>query len=150
MLFIPSETLRVALIATALLTDGLDGYLARRYKMETKLGAILDPLTDKFFVMVALFVSYTNNLIAPWQIVAFLSRDIALFVLTVRAFFKGPLLSHPVRSIWPGKATTTLQFVVLTLLMSGYQVPISLNYLFILLGLLFLLEQLKLKATSET
>ena len=95
--FIPSSALRLTLLAIAMLTDGLDGYIARRYGLQTRLGAILDPLTDKFFVLVALFVYYKDPLadrvISPWQIGAFFSRDIALFLFTLRAFFMGPFFS---------------------------------------------------------
>ncbi len=50
-LFIIDNSLcRGIAIILAMLTDSLDGYLARRYQTTTRLGAILDPAMDKFFV----------------------------------------------------------------------------------------------------
>nr|WP_204248783.1 CDP-diacylglycerol--glycerol-3-phosphate 3-phosphatidyltransferase [Yoonia vestfoldensis] len=44
------------LFVTAALTDFLDGYLARKWKQESKLGAMLDPIADKAMVVIALLV----------------------------------------------------------------------------------------------
>ena len=66
------------LFAIASLTDWLDGYIARKYKMETKLGAVLDPLADKMLTGGALvLVAAENNL---WVLVAgmLLCREIAI------------------------------------------------------------------------
>ena len=43
-----------ALFGAIALTDWLDGYLARRWKVESELGAFLDPVADKFLVCTAL------------------------------------------------------------------------------------------------
>lgn len=40
----------LGLLVYAGLTDGLDGFIARRYKLQTALGSILDPLADKFLM----------------------------------------------------------------------------------------------------
>jgi CDP-diacylglycerol---glycerol-3-phosphate 3-phosphatidyltransferase len=66
------------LFAVASITDWLDGYIARKYKMESKLGEILDPLADKMLTGGALIlVAAENNL---WVIVAgmLLCREIAI------------------------------------------------------------------------
>jgi len=50
LLFLSEVTaLRIGAIIIAMVTDGIDGYLARRNSSVTKLGAILDPIMDKFF-----------------------------------------------------------------------------------------------------
>lgn len=46
----------LALFVVAALTDFLDGYLARAWKQESKLGAMLDPIADKAMVIIALLV----------------------------------------------------------------------------------------------
>src|SRR5688572_23553799 len=48
---------RLALIGIASLTDVLDGWLARRTKVVSKFGALLDPVADRFFVL-GVVVSY--------------------------------------------------------------------------------------------
>ena len=44
------------LFVLAAVTDWVDGYLAREWKQETKLGAMLDPIADKAMVVIALMV----------------------------------------------------------------------------------------------
>lgn len=145
LLFFPSVTVRLISLGVALLTDGLDGYLARRYNMQTKLGAILDPLTDKFFVIVALIICYNEAVLTPLQAACFFSRDIALFFITIRAFFIGPILSHPVRSVWAGKITTVMQFGTLALLVIGIKPPDFIWAVFLGLGIAFFIDLYNIK-----
>ena len=127
------------ILALALATDGLDGYLARRWQLSSRLGATLDPLTDKIFVLTALATLYTPAL-EPWHIAAFFSRDIALLFLSLWLLISGRLSASSVRSIWPGKAATCLQFTTLALMTSGLQIPSLFWWLFIILGAAFFLE----------
>lgn len=54
------------LFVTAALTDWVDGYLARAWKQETKLGAMLDPIADKAMVIIALLVITGYAGMDPW------------------------------------------------------------------------------------
>lgn len=54
------------LFVTAALTDWIDGYLARAWKQETKLGAMLDPIADKAMVVIALLVITGYAGMDPW------------------------------------------------------------------------------------
>jgi len=72
-------------------TDFVDGYLARKYKMETSIGRVLDPFVDKvmicgsfIFFMGANFVVDGKNVsdITPWIVVAVTARE--LLVTTLR------------------------------------------------------------------
>lgn len=56
------------LFVTAALTDWLDGYLARSWKQETKLGAMLDPIADKAMVVIALMVIIGFSSWSPWLV----------------------------------------------------------------------------------
>src|SRR5581483_12415887 len=73
-----NTTLRLVAIVLAMLTDSIDGYLARRYQGTTRFGAILDPAMDKFFVLFALVVFVLEKKLLLWQAGAMLSRDFAL------------------------------------------------------------------------
>lgn len=72
------DKLDIALILFAMagLSDGIDGYLARRYDWSTRLGSILDPAADKFLMLSTLLVlAYKGSL--PWWLVAIiLFRDL--------------------------------------------------------------------------
>lgn len=60
------------------LSDGLDGYLAKRYGWHSEHGALLDPLADKI-LLVAVFFALTHlNLIPLWLTVIVISRDVII------------------------------------------------------------------------
>ncbi|UWQ54522.1 CDP-diacylglycerol--glycerol-3-phosphate 3-phosphatidyltransferase [Leisingera caerulea] len=58
------------LFITAAVTDWFDGYLARAWKQETKMGAMLDPIADKAMVVIALMilVGYSAEHWTPWLV----------------------------------------------------------------------------------
>ena len=58
------------LFLSAAITDWFDGYLARAWKQETKIGAMLDPIADKAMVVVALMilVGYSTEHWTPWLV----------------------------------------------------------------------------------
>ena len=66
----------LVLFVTAAATDWIDGYLARAWKQETKLGAMLDPIADKAMVVIALMViigfsSWSAWLVLPATVILF-------------------------------------------------------------------------------
>jgi cardiolipin synthase (CMP-forming) len=92
------------------LSDAADGYLAKRFKMETELGAYLDPLADKM-LLVCIFVSLgVSGLIPSWLVIAIVTRD----VLIVAAVVLSWLLNHPVhiKPLAVSKANTTAQIIL--------------------------------------
>jgi cardiolipin synthase len=56
------------LFVSAAITDWFDGYLARAWKQETKLGAMLDPIADKAMVVIALMVIIGFSSWSPWLV----------------------------------------------------------------------------------
>jgi CDP-diacylglycerol--glycerol-3-phosphate 3-phosphatidyltransferase len=56
------------LFVSAAATDWIDGYLARAWKQETKLGAMLDPIADKAMVVIALMVIIAFSSWSPWLV----------------------------------------------------------------------------------
>ena len=127
-----------------MITDSIDGYLARKTKTAGRFGAILDPAMDKFFVTFALAVFYFEGKLALFQAVALLSRDffLALYGLFVALF--GRWRSIELRAIRWGKITTALQFIVLLGLTIGISFPWTLYCCFIGMGFMAFLELLQL------
>ncbi|MCH8930823.1 MAG: CDP-alcohol phosphatidyltransferase family protein [Proteobacteria bacterium] len=61
-------------------SDGLDGYLARRFGWRSRLGGILDPLADKF-LMVSMFITLTLvGMIPLWLAALVVGRDLVIVI----------------------------------------------------------------------
>ena len=75
------------LFLVAAVTDWFDGYLARLWKQETKLGAMMDPIADKAMVVIALMVIVGFSSMSPWLVLpatVILFREV--FVSGLREF----------------------------------------------------------------
>jgi phosphatidylglycerophosphate synthase len=79
----------------------------------SRIGAILDPATDKFFVYFALCILFLEGKIFAWEIAAMLSRDFSLCLYGLFMLAMGRWKTVVFRAIRWGKATTALQFIVL-------------------------------------
>ena len=71
------------------LTDYFDGLIARKFNLKTRLGAILDPLSDKVFYLVPLIFLCKNNLIPFWSLALILFRE--LIISSLRNYTKDGL-----------------------------------------------------------
>src|ERR1039457_2564637 len=71
------ELIASAVFILASITDGLDGYLARRRKQITTLGMLLDPLADKLMVTAAyiILVRYNPRIVPAWMAVIIIGRE---------------------------------------------------------------------------
>jgi CDP-diacylglycerol--glycerol-3-phosphate 3-phosphatidyltransferase len=117
----PNETLRLATIAVFLLaslSDGVDGWLARRFHLKSRLGAILDPIADKGLMLTAIItlsVTTWPHQLPVWYPVLVIARDIiivtgcgVLRLLTGHLEVKPSLL---------GKLSTFLQMITVAVVM---------------------------------
>ena len=113
----------LALFVTAAVSDGLDGYLAKRFGWTSELGKTLDPLADKL-LLVAVFVTGAWLAIVPWWLTAaVVARDvmIGLGALVYRLWF-GPLHGRPT-VISKINTAAQLLYVVLVMLAGAFGVP---------------------------
>ncbi|MHA6263327.1 CDP-diacylglycerol--glycerol-3-phosphate 3-phosphatidyltransferase [Arenibacterium sp. CAU 1754] len=78
-----ADWLALLLFVSAAITDWFDGYLARAWKQETKLGAMLDPIADKAMVIIALMVIVGYSSMSPWLVLP------ATFILFREVFVSG-------------------------------------------------------------
>ena len=79
-----NSTLRILAVILAMITDSIDGYLARRSQSVSRFGAILDPPWINFSSTFRLTSLFFEHKIAPWEMAAMLSRD---FFLCLYGFF---------------------------------------------------------------
>jgi len=86
----------LALVAVCAVSDGLDGWLAKRFNWTSHLGKILDPLADKL-LLVSLFLTATwMNLVPLWLAAVVVGRDVMIGggAVIYRLWF-GPLHGRP-------------------------------------------------------
>jgi CDP-diacylglycerol---glycerol-3-phosphate 3-phosphatidyltransferase len=131
---------RAALVVGAMLTDVIDGYLARRWRITTKLGAALDPIMDKFFVIFVVCVLYHQGTLSLNNSLLMISRDFAIVIFGFFLLGKKQLKHYQYGAVLSGKITTSLQFIALFFLSLGYSIPSSAYYVFLLLAVFFLTE----------
>lgn len=137
---IENSFIRVAAILLAMFSDSIDGYLARKFRSESRFGAILDPIMDKFFVIFAISILLAESKIASWEALSMISRDFSLCLFGLYLAFTGHWHKFQFTAIRWGKVSTALQFLVLIALSLGYTLPSYLYTLFILLGTLAFIE----------
>lgn len=133
-------TIRLVAIILAMVTDGLDGFLARRYKLSSRFGTLLDPLMDRFFVFFVITVLVGEGAIGFWEVSTMVCRDISVILFGFYLVFSDQLTRYRFKAIWCGKVTTLLQFLVFLGLTLNIAIPPFIFTLFILLGLMALVE----------
>jgi cardiolipin synthase len=102
------------LFVAAGISDGVDGYLARRFRMQSALGAYLDPIADKLLLMSSyLFLaipSYPARVKVPvWLAVLVLSRDFLMMLVGLLLILTTGRKAFP--PTWAGKVTTVTLIV---------------------------------------
>jgi CDP-diacylglycerol--glycerol-3-phosphate 3-phosphatidyltransferase len=105
----------LVLFVTAAATDWIDGYLAREWKQETKMGAMLDPIADKAMVVIALMVIVGYSSMSPWLVLpatVILFREV--FVSGLREFLGDVAGTLKVTKL--AKWKTTAQMVAIAIL----------------------------------
>ena len=105
------------LFVLAAVTDWFDGYLARAWKQETKLGAMLDPIADKAMVVIALMVIIGFSSWSPWLVLpatVILFREV--FVSGLREYLGDVAGTLKVTQL--AKWKTTTQMIAIAVLFS--------------------------------
>ncbi len=105
------------LFVAAAVTDWIDGHLARSWKQETKLGAMLDPIADKAMVVIALMVIVGYSSYSPWLVLpatVILFREV--FVSGLREYLGDTAGTLKVTQL--AKWKTTAQMVAIAVLFS--------------------------------
>ena len=121
-----------ALVIVAGLSDGLDGYLAKRYDWRSRLGGLLDPLADKL-LLVSLFLTLAwVGLIPVWLAAVVFGRDLVIVAggLAYNLLI-GPVQPEPSRA---SKLNTLTQLAFLLVVLLAQSVPGGLGPLVTLLG----------------
>ena len=135
-----SIPLRITSVLCAMFTDSIDGWLARKFRSTSQLGAILDPIMDKFFVYFVLTILVLESKITPSCSIAMISRDLALIIFALYLGISRQFCIKQFRAIILGKISTALQFATIISLTLGKTPPPVFYLSFIFLACLALIE----------
>jgi cardiolipin synthase len=116
-----------AVYLTAAVSDGLDGFIARVWNLQTKLGTFLDPMADKLLVTTSFVTLSVLNIVPLWLALAVISRDIIIVSGSLLVYLMKNELTIRPQPI--GKVTTFFQFsyILLVLVQSAAENPFLLN-----------------------
>lgn len=119
--FAYGKTLALAVFCLAALTDWLDGWWARRYRLETNFGALLDPVADKVLTTAAFicFIEQHNYkgqpLVQGWMVLVIVARDFLVTGLRLVAGDRGVVL----KAEQLGKHKTISQMTTIIVVLVG-------------------------------
>lgn len=117
----PGEAMSLAiaiLFILAALTDLLDGYVARRYNIVTRMGKLLDPIADKIIMSAALVLLIPVGRAQAWVVALMIMRDFAVDGLRSMAAAEG----HVIEASRLGKYKTLCQIIAVSALIIHYPI----------------------------
>lgn len=133
----------LAIFLIAGISDGIDGFLARKFKQESELGTIIDPIADKLLMTVAFIILTLPNVLPPtrhlpipfWVTASVIGRDI--LIITVAAAINIITGFRGFKPSFWGKMSTLVQVIGISLVMfaavSGYTIFLPTTYFIIVL-----------------
>lgn len=104
------------LFAVAGASDGLDGFLAKRYGWTTRLGGILDPLADKALLISCFVILAWQGLVPAWLVLAIILRD--LVIVTGAVVYNFRVAAVEAAPILASKLNTVLQILLVVLVIT--------------------------------
>ena len=114
----------ILVYAIAGLSDFLDGFIARRFDAQSKLGKLLDPLGDKLMTFTVLICITITRPILLWAVLVFFVKEVLMGIGGFLIHKKARVELPPSNFI--GKASTLLLFLVCVILMLFREIPDSL------------------------
>ncbi len=112
------KTIALALFIAAAVSDLLDGQIARRRKLITNFGILMDPLADKIMVCSAFIAFVGLGWIAAWMVVVIVARELAITGLRLLAASKDVVLAA--EGYGKNKTITQIVAIVSILVLQSY------------------------------
>ena len=100
----------MVLFLVAGVSDGLDGYLAKRYDWHSRLGSVLDPLADKMLLVISFLALTWVEVIPLWLLLLVLGRDVVIVAGAVAYHLL--IGSYEMAPTWLSKTNTAFQIVL--------------------------------------
>ncbi len=120
LLLVGNDLAALVVLVVSVITDYLDGVIARTFGQISRLGQVLDPAADRLFILATLLGLAARGIIPWWFVAVLVARDVMLLgvgvVLAANGY--GPLPVHHL-----GKVATFVLFYALPTLVLGQAVP---------------------------
>jgi len=110
-------------ILVAGITDGLDGYLARKLRVSSQTGEVLDPIADKVLLSGAFVALWLNGAVEGWLAAIIFGRDALILVAAGVALLFAKAARRFPPSIW-GKLSTIAQVALVVTLAAQFPEPL--------------------------
>ncbi|HTD67174.1 MAG TPA: CDP-diacylglycerol--glycerol-3-phosphate 3-phosphatidyltransferase [Candidatus Limnocylindria bacterium] len=114
-----NETFALVFFCLGGMTDFLDGEIARRRKLITNFGILMDPLADKILVCSAFIAFVEFRLVEAWMVVVIVGRELAITGLRLLAASKNQVLAA--ESLGKHKTISQITTIISILVMISYQ-----------------------------
>jgi cardiolipin synthase len=129
MLVYHNEGWALAVFTVAGVSDGIDGFIARRMKQQSELGTIIDPIADKLLMTTAFVMLTIPGLLDPgrhlpvpfWVTAAVIGRDILIIAVAMSITMMTGFRSF--KPSWLGKASTFVQVAAVILILIAAVFP---------------------------
>lgn len=117
------------------ISDGIDGFVARRFNQESELGTILDPIADKLLMTTAFIILTLPHIlpadnkhfpVAFWVSAAVIGRDVLIITVAMAIFIMTDFRGFKPSNL--GKASTVVQIFAITIILFAAVVPTFSGY----------------------
>jgi CDP-diacylglycerol--glycerol-3-phosphate 3-phosphatidyltransferase len=120
------------ILICAALTDFFDGLIARRWKMQTRIGRMLDPIADKIFIFFAILSLLIRFQLPIWIALIIIVRDLIILTGSIIYLYKNK--SKVLKPIFLGKLTTFLQMA--SIIFFVLNIPYIIKYTILILAVI--------------
>ncbi|MCA1743827.1 MAG: CDP-alcohol phosphatidyltransferase family protein [Desulfonatronovibrio sp.] len=117
--FSENYLLALILFVVAGITDGLDGFLARILDQRSRLGAMIDPLADKFMLLTAFICLGVQEWVPFWLIVVVISRDLIIIGGLFILHLLGVNIKNNISPTIDSKINTLFQILLLLIILTA-------------------------------
>jgi CDP-diacylglycerol---glycerol-3-phosphate 3-phosphatidyltransferase len=124
-LVLPQIAARLTILVLFVVTDVLDGWVARKFG-GSRIGKVLDPVCDKLFMLAGFWTVYNSGVLNLPEMLAVLFRDIVAAVGLIVVFVLGRTTTLPSRA--GGRAVTVAQILTLISFVAGSDLTGSLAW----------------------
>lgn len=109
-------------------TDALDGFIAKKFNFQSRIGSILDPAADKFLLTIVFLTMYLTNILPLWLFALIFLRDI-MIVTGAIGFFIGSDEKQQLEPSNISKINTFLQIFLVLYIVFSQIYPFMQNWL---------------------